>query len=130
MFEISNLPLTALGAGLILFQALLACWFTKGAFEVEEGRALPTGAFLRFVGRFLWTTVLLYAAFGAAAFLLAFLLSVFVFPDLRRLPRRSSSWAPARCGPAGVDDVARVRGVLGLRQAVAARCVSSRSRRR
>ena len=80
MFETSNLPFTAVGAGLILFQALLACWFTKGAFEVEEGQASTTRAFLRFVMRFLWTTVLLYAAFGAVAFLLAFLLSVFVFP--------------------------------------------------
>ena len=80
MFQESNLSLTALAAGLILFQALLACWFTKGAFEVEEGRSLSAGALLRFVGRFLWTTVLLYAAFGAAAFLIAFLLSVFVFP--------------------------------------------------
>ena len=80
MFETSNLHFTALGAGLILFQALLACWFTKGAFEVEEGRASSMRAFLRFVARFLWTTVLLYAAFGVVAFLLAFLLSVFVFP--------------------------------------------------
>ena len=80
MFEISNLHLTALGAALILFQALLASWFTKGAFEVEEGRVLSTRAFLRFVARFLWTTVLLYVAFGAAAFLFAFLLSVLIFP--------------------------------------------------
>jgi hypothetical protein len=56
MFEISSLHL----------KALLACWFIKGAFEVEEGRALSTRAFLRVVARFLWTTVLLYAAVGAA----------------------------------------------------------------
>ena len=74
-----NLSLTALAAGLILFHALLACWFTKGAFEVEEGRSLSAGALLRFVGRFLWTTVLLYAAFGAAAFLTRIPVSVFVF---------------------------------------------------
>jgi hypothetical protein len=66
MFEISNFHLTALAAALVLFQALLACWFIKGAFEVEEGRALSTRAFLRVVARFLWTTVLLYAAVGAA----------------------------------------------------------------
>jgi len=80
MFQIENLPLTALGAALIVFQALLACWFTKGAFEVEEGRVSSAWAFVRFVGRFLWTTVLLYGAFGVAAFLIAYLLSVLVFP--------------------------------------------------
>jgi cellulose synthase/poly-beta-1,6-N-acetylglucosamine synthase-like glycosyltransferase len=80
MFEISNLHLTTLGAALVLFQALLACWFTNGAFEIEEARALSTGAFLHFVARFLWTTVLLYAAFGTAAFLFAFLLSGLIFP--------------------------------------------------
>ena len=71
IFEPSNLHLTALGAALILFQALLASWFTKEAFGVEEGRVLPMWAFLWFVARFLWTTVLLYAAFGAVAFAFA-----------------------------------------------------------
>lgn len=80
IFEPSNLHLTALGAALILFQALLASWFTKEAFGVEEGRVLPMWAFLWFVARFLWTTVLLYAAFGAVAFAFALLLSKLVFP--------------------------------------------------
>lgn len=80
MFDASSLPLTALAGGVILFQALLACWFTKGAFEVEEGRVSSLRGLLWFVAKFLWTTVLLYAAFGALAFAAAYLLSVLVFP--------------------------------------------------
>ena len=98
MFDLSNLPFTVIGAGLMLFQALLACWLTKKRLR-GRGRAGVVGMGSDPLRRaLLMDDSVALRSVRRSGVSVAYLLSVLVFRS-HRLPKRSCflAWLLRSC---------------------------------